>query len=94
MHNCETCGNDYPRMIEIVRDGKSHFFDSFECAIAALAPECAHCGCRVIGHGVDIGNDQVCCCQHCAREMGAEQSNELTSVKPMGRGKPGSPRRP
>jgi hypothetical protein len=27
-------------------------FDCFECAIQALAPTCAHCQSRVIGHGV------------------------------------------
>ena len=24
-------------------------FDSFECAIHALAPRCSHCACRIIG---------------------------------------------
>jgi hypothetical protein len=41
-------------------------FDSFECAITALAPTCAHCGCRVIGHGVEIGTGEIFCCAHCA----------------------------
>ncbi|MEE4025741.1 hypothetical protein V1Y59_21835 [Gordonia sp. PKS22-38] len=45
-------------------------FDSFECAIEALAPRCAHCGCRVIGHGVE-SSGTVYCCAHCARESGA-----------------------
>ena len=42
---CETCGNDYDKAFEIKLQGKSHIFDSFECAINSLAPQCAHCGC-------------------------------------------------
>ena len=40
-------------------------FDSFECAIHARAPTCAHCGCKIVGHGVEVG-DAVYCCAHCA----------------------------
>jgi Rieske Fe-S protein len=67
---CETCGNDYPNAFEIVMDGKSHYFDSFECAIHALAPKCAHCGCKILGHGSEA-NDVLYCCAHCARQSGA-----------------------
>ena len=70
MATCEVCGNEYDRQLEITQDGSSHVFDSFECAIHALAPTCAHCGCRVIGHGV-IAGDSTYCCAHCAREEGA-----------------------
>jgi hypothetical protein len=38
MARCETCGNDYDKAFEITAAGKSHFFDSFECAIQAMAP--------------------------------------------------------
>lgn len=70
MATCELCGNDYDKAFEI-RDsgGGSHTFDSFECAIHVLAPECAHCRCRIIGHGVEAGG-QIFCCAHCARESG------------------------
>lgn len=30
----------------------THVFDSFECAIHRLAPVCEHCGCKIIGHGL------------------------------------------
>ena len=40
---CEVCGNDYDTTIEISVAGEQHVFDSFECAINALAPTCAHC---------------------------------------------------
>jgi hypothetical protein len=70
MAKCEVCGNEYDKTIEITRDGESHTFDSFECAIHALAPECDHCGCRIIGHGVE-SDGSFFCCANCAREVGA-----------------------
>jgi hypothetical protein len=69
MGTCEVCGNDYDGAFTIEKDGASHVFDSFECAIHALAPTCPHCGCRIIGHGVQAGG-QIFCCAHCAQEMG------------------------
>ena len=37
---CENCGNDYDKAFEVTMEGKSHTFDSFECAINMLAPAC------------------------------------------------------
>ena len=54
MPQCEVCGNVYDKAFEVVMGSKSHVFDSFECAIHALAPACSHCGCRIVGHGVEI----------------------------------------
>lgn len=64
---CEVCGNDYDKTLEVRLDGDVHVFDSFECAIHALAPQCEHCGCRVIGHGVE-SEGGIFCCAHCAAE--------------------------
>jgi hypothetical protein len=69
MARCEVCGNDYDKAFSVHRDGEAHVFDSFECAINALAPSCEHCGCRVIGHGVEADNS-IFCCAHCASEAG------------------------
>ena len=66
MGRCEVCGNDYDKSFELKAAGELHTFDSFECAIQALAPTCEHCRCRVIGHGMEVG-DHVYCCAHCAR---------------------------
>jgi hypothetical protein len=71
MATCEVCGNEYDKAFEVVRDGESHTFDSFECAIHALAPRCAHCGCAIIGHGVEA-DGKIFCCAHCASEAGVE----------------------
>jgi hypothetical protein len=67
MAACEVCGNDYDKAFELIAYGQHHVFDSFECAIHLLAPVCGHCGCRVIGHGVEV-DGRVYCCAHCARE--------------------------
>ena len=49
---CDTCGNDYDKAFTVTRaDGRTATFDSIECAAVGLAPECAHCGCRILGHG-------------------------------------------
>jgi hypothetical protein len=66
---CEHCGNRYDKTFSVVMDGKAHVFDSFECAIHALAPRCLHCQCTVIGHGVEA-QGQIFCCVHCAESLG------------------------
>lgn len=71
MARCETCGNDYAHPMTIEKDGRSHVFDSFECAIAGLAPTCATCGVRVVGHGLET-EAAVYCCAHCADRAGVE----------------------
>jgi hypothetical protein len=69
MATCEVCGNDYDKSFEVARGGESHTFDSFECAIHALAPTCDHCGIRIIGHGVE-SNGSIFCCANCAELEG------------------------
>jgi hypothetical protein len=69
MAQCEVCGNDYDKTFQVIMRGRTHTFDSFECAIHALAPTCEHCGCKIVGHGVEIG-DAFYCCAHCARRAG------------------------
>src|SRR3990170_6534340 len=65
MAKCEVCGNDYYLAFQVVTAGVTHTFDSFECAIHRLAPICANCGCKVIGHGIEA-NGTFYCCAHCA----------------------------
>src|SRR5688572_10590922 len=66
---CETCGNDYDKAFTVTLEGEEHTFDSFECAISKLAPLCLHCGCRIIGHGVEAEGEMYCCA-HCASHAG------------------------
>jgi hypothetical protein len=69
MAECEVCGNDYDKSMQVTIDGEAHTFDSFECAIHALAPRCAHCECRIVGHGVEA-DGAIYCCTHCASREG------------------------
>lgn len=72
MKPCHSCGNTYRRSFEVTMNGTSYHFDSFECAVHTLAPTCLHCGCRVIGHGVEGETGDIYCCAHCARHAGVE----------------------
>jgi len=74
MAQCEVCGNEYHLAFDVITAGVKHTFDSFECAIHALAPICAHCGCRILGHGIEA-KSIFYCCANCARQAG------ITEVK-------------
>lgn len=71
MATCEVCGNDYPASFEVRQAGTTHVFDSFECAIHRLAPRCEHCGCKIVGHGIEA-DGRFYCCAHCATHAGVE----------------------
>lgn len=74
MGRCEVCGNAYDKTFTIRFESDpsdEHTFDSFECAIHALAPICEHCGCRIVGHGAEVPGS-IYCCAHCAQEAGAQ----------------------
>ena len=66
MARCEMCGNDYDKSFELIAAGSRHVFDSFECAIRAVALFCEHCGCKMIGRGTEVSR-KFFCCTHCAR---------------------------
>lgn len=69
MARCDVCGNDYDKTFEIRSKEGTHVFDSFECAIFKLAPSCGHCGCRIVGHGME-SDGQMFCCANCAEMAG------------------------
>jgi hypothetical protein len=73
---CEVCGNEYRNCFTVTQGTQKCAFDCFECALHALAPTCAHCGCKIVGHGISF-DDEVFCCQHCVRmSQSAGDSNE------------------
>lgn len=72
---CETCGNDYDKAFDVVMNGVSHTFDSFECAMNALAPTCARCGVRIVGHGMEK-EGEFFCCNHCAEQRGVSEMRD------------------
>ena len=51
MPTCDQCGNDYDKAFQLTKEGRTWTFDSFECAIQAVAPTCPHCSVRIVGHG-------------------------------------------
>jgi hypothetical protein len=69
---CEVCGNEYDKAFQIVGPQGTHTFDSFECAIQALAPTCARCGCRVLGHGLEKAG-RIYCCASCSSRAGVTE---------------------
>jgi len=75
---CETCGNDYDKSFEVRMNGEAHTYDSFECAIQALAPICKHCDTRIIGHGVEASGTTYCCA-HCAGQEGVDEAVDRVS---------------
>ncbi len=72
---CEVCGNDYDKAFELIQGGKSHVFDSMECAIQAIAPTCDFCGVKIIGHGMEAGG-KFYCCAHCAQSAGTPKMRD------------------
>jgi hypothetical protein len=72
---CDVCGNRYDKTFEVKYGGRSYTFDCLECAIHQLAPQCAHCRCRVIGHGVEA-DGAFYCCAHCARAHGQTEARD------------------
>lgn len=74
-NTCEVCGNTYDKCFGVHMHGELHVFDSFECAIHALAPRCAHCDCRILGHGMET-EGVMYCCAHCARQHGIHEMED------------------
>jgi hypothetical protein len=72
---CQVCGNVYDKAFEVRINGESHIFDSFECAIHALAPICANCGVRIVGHGIET-NTAFYCCANCAEQHGVTEAKD------------------
>lgn len=83
MGTCEVCGNEYDKAFEIRLAGETHVFDSFECAIQALAPRCTTCGCTVIGHGVE-SRGVMFCSAHCARRTGVVDVDDRADAQVAG----------
>jgi hypothetical protein len=75
MAQCEVCGNNYDKSFEVIMGGDRHVFDSFECAVHKLAPTCFHCGCRIMGHGIEADGTYYCCA-NCARNSGEKEARD------------------
>jgi hypothetical protein len=58
-------------------DGQRLVFDCFECAINVVAVACTHCGCKIIGHGMEA-DGRFYCCAHCAKRSGERSLKDRT----------------
>jgi hypothetical protein len=65
MATCSQCGHISDHTFQITKDGRIYTFDSFDCAIQALASICPYCHGRIIGVGVKE-NGKTYCSQQCA----------------------------
>lgn len=72
MPECDACGNECDKSFQVIAQGNTYTFDSFECAIHVLAPTCSHCGVRIVGHGLENGENMFCC-DHCATKAGVTE---------------------
>lgn len=81
MATCEVCGNDYDMSFEVHAQGRVHTFDSFECAVAKMAPVCENCQVRIMGHGVDV-DGSFYCSAHCARVADPERGRQARDAVP------------
>jgi hypothetical protein len=81
MDKCEVCGNESDKAFRIILLDETHTFDSFECAIHALAPLCGHCHCKIIGHGVEVDGRDFCCA-HCAAHASKPQMRDRVESRP------------
>jgi hypothetical protein len=68
----QVCGNEYDKAFEVVIEQRAHVFASFERAIHALAPTRAHCGCKIVGHGIEA-RGTFYRCVNCASAEGVSQ---------------------
>ncbi len=75
MARCEQCNNEYDKPLEIKHNGETHIYDSFECAITALAPTCNNCGVKIVGHGMEAGGTMYCSA-HCAGVKGHDEMTD------------------
>jgi hypothetical protein len=80
MPKCEVCGNEYDKPLEVRRNQDSHVYDCFKCAIQALAFECRHCGCWIIGHSVEI-DGRIFCSTRCAKADAVQRGSSDPEVE-------------
>ena len=79
MARCDVCGNDYDKTFSVTQNSGTMTFDSFECAIHAMAPRCSHCDCRIVGHGIEA-KGKMYCCAHCAKHDGVKGVNDRAAA--------------
>lgn len=67
MSKCDQCGGQSSNLFEVVQNGESRKFDSFDCAIQSMAASCDNCGCLITGKQHSL-RDEIFCCQSCLQQ--------------------------
>ncbi len=65
---CDNCGKTHDKAFVILKEGREHTFDSFECAINFVAPRCFHCNTFILGRQVDQDGETFCSIK-CSKAM-------------------------
>jgi len=65
---CETCSNEAEKLFEVIVCGQSHAYDSFQCAVMAMAHRCDFCGLS-ISTPVMEHNGRHFCSSSCAEAV-------------------------
>jgi hypothetical protein len=65
MAQCEVCSNKYDKGLEVMLPGRDIRLTALS-ARSGDGPACEHCGCNVIGYGIEVSG-RFFCCAHCAK---------------------------
>lgn len=57
---CDHCGLLHVHGFKVEVNGRTYFFDTFECAILQVAPRCDRCGTPIRGHGIEQEESLFC----------------------------------
>jgi hypothetical protein len=75
---CEVCGNEDENAIVVTQGERSMTFDSFGCAIEAMAARCERCGQPIVGHRLEIDGHAFCSAD-CAAESGESGATDAAA---------------
>ena len=76
MARCDVCGNDYDKSFQIVQGRQVAHFRQLRMRHSwHLRRRVSHCGCRIIGHGMEA-HGEFFCCAYCAKQSGAPQMKD------------------
>ena len=80
MNSFETGLAMSPASCKVIINGQLHTFDKFAKAINFLLPQCASCGTRMIGHGMDLAGRILC--DQCLIEADKHNVDVVTNETP------------
>jgi hypothetical protein len=77
---CSKCGNESGRGFRVTsREGTTWTFDSFECALSTLAPQCGRCSSAILGPAL-LRAGVAFCSEDCARGAASDAVGEALAA--------------